>query len=376
MVCHKALFSARFYFCSTLMIYQTQKIFLFVFSQTILFYVHKMKRFFRFRFIESLFLTNIQHKQSINKTSTANSFQGPVLFNIYIRSFYRYVNFKSDFTVQGFADDHQLMTSFTMANQMYMLGENITNVLLEVKQWMNVFFLKLNEKKTKMILFAPKRLRKLLSINGMFIGEKCIRFPNVAYNLGVILDGELSFREQISHCVQSCYNTIRQISSVKTFLSADQRKVLVTSLVLSKLDYCNGLLCNVNNSELKQLQAVQNCAAKLIFNRRKYDTGLSNLFISLHWLKVKERIMYKILLLVHKCLYCQSPIYLNELLSLTYGFLRTGNLVCVKTKYASSDGAFSICAPKMWNKLPTDLKFESSTIQFKRKLKTYLFNYR
>ena len=299
---------------------------------------------------------------------------GPVLFNIYIRSFYRFVNLKSDFSVQGFADDHQLMTSFSIANQVYMLGENIVNVLFQVKQWMNGFFLKLNEKKTKIIVFAPKRLRKFININGMFLDEKCIRFPNVAYNLGVLLDGELSFKEQISHCVQSCYSTIRQISGVKTFLSADHRKILLTSLVLSRLDYCNGLFYNVNTSYLKQLQAVQNCAAKLIFNRRKYDTGLSNLFTTLHWLKVKERIMYKILLLVHKCLYCKSPTYLNELLTLTYGFVRTGNLVCLKTKYAGSDGAFSICGPKLWNKLPTDLKFESSTIQFKRKLKTYLFN--
>ena len=151
-------------------------------------------------------------------------------------------------------------------------------------------------------------------------------------NLGVLLDGELSFKQQISHCAKSCFSTIRQISSVKTFLSIDQRKVLVTALVLSQLDYCNGILY-VNNSELKQLQNVQNCAVKLIFNRRKYDTGLNNLFTSLHWLKVKERIMFKILLIVHKCLYCQSPTYLNELLTLTYGFLRTGNLVCIKTKY-------------------------------------------
>ena len=94
---------------------------------------------------------------------------GPVLFNIYIRSFYRFVNLKSDFSVQGFADDHQLMTSFSVANQVYMLGENIRNVLFEVKQWMNTFFLQLNEKKTKVIVFAPKRLRKLININGMFI---------------------------------------------------------------------------------------------------------------------------------------------------------------------------------------------------------------
>ena len=118
----------------------------------------------------------------------------------------------------------------------------------------------------------------------------------------------------------------------------------------------------------------QNCAVKLIFNRRKYDTGLSGLFTTLHWLKLNERIIYKIMLFVHKCLYCQSPTYLNELLTPTYGFLRTGNLVCIKRNYSETNGAFSVCAPKLWNTLPTELKLEYSTTQFKRKLKTHLFN--
>ena len=214
---------------------------------------------------------------------------------------------------------------------------------------------------------------KQLLVNGIFIDDKCIRFPNVAKNLGVLLDGALSFKEQISQCVQTCYMNIRHISSIKSFLNVEQRKILVTSLVLSQLDYCNGKLYNINNTYVKQLQSVQNCAAKLIYNRKKYETGLTNIFSSLHWLQVNERIIFKILLQVHKCLYHCSPKYLTELLQLTHGFVRTGNLVSIKTKYASSDGAFSVCAPQLWNTLPIDIKFESSTIQFKRKLKTFLF---
>ena len=82
--------------------------------------------------------------------------------------------------------------------------------------------------------------------------------------------------------------TIKNISSVKSFLNTNQRKVLVTALVLSQLDYCNGLLYNIDSTLVSQLQKVQNCAAKLIHNRRKYDTGLTSLYNSLHWLKVKE----------------------------------------------------------------------------------------
>ena len=300
---------------------------------------------------------------------------GPVLFNIYIRSFYNYVRLNSNFDVQGYADDHQLYSSFSLNNQVYMLGENILNTLTVVKHWMNAFHLKLNKDKTNMIVFYPPHMQGTIhKINGVFLGSKCIRFPNNVKNLGVLLDNKLSFNVQVNQCVQSCFMTIRKISSVKCFLSQDHRKVLVTSLVLSQLDYCNGILFNINGDTMRRLQAVQNCAAKLIFNRRKYDNGLSALFDTLHWLRVKERIAFKILLLVHKCLYCKSPVYLNDLLSLTDNFIRTGNLITVKTNYASSNGAFSVSAPYLWNKLPVDIKLETRTVQFKRKLKTYLFD--
>ena len=149
--------------------------------------------------------------------------------------------------------------------------------------------------------------------------------------------------------------------------------LFVTSLVLSQLDYCNSILYNIDGDTLKRMQAVQNCAAKLIYDRRKYESGLSSLFTSLHWLKVKQRIVLKILLLVHKCLYCiNSPAYLNDLLSLTDNFIRTRNLIILRTSYSSSHGAFSVCAPHLWNKLPLEIKIETCTVHFKRKLKTSL----
>ena len=298
---------------------------------------------------------------------------GPILFNIYIRSFYRFVNINSGFTTHGFADDHQLYTSFSPDNQLFALRESIVSLLDSVKNWMNTYFLKLNKKKTNIIVFTPPHSQNLIKINGIFIDDKCIRFKKCVENLGVLLDSNLTLKEQVSQCVQSCYMTIKQISNVKSYLDTNHRKVLVTALVLSKLDYCNGILHNIENTLLSKLQKVQNCAAKLIFNRRKYDSGLSSLFISLHWLPLRKRIVFKILLLVHKCLYVKAPLYLTNLIYLCDSFIRTGNLLSVKTQYASTDGAFSVCAPQLWNTLPVDLKFESSTVHFKRKLKSYLF---
>ena len=147
------------------------------------------------------FLLNRTHRVKIGNTYSdevliefgvpQGSVLGPVLFNIYIRSFYKHIRSNSNFNVQGFADDHQLYTSFSIDKQSYMLTENISNVLTLTKKWMNNFFLKLNERKTKIVVFAPPRIRKSIVIHGIFLHNECIRFPIVARNLGVLLDGEL-----------------------------------------------------------------------------------------------------------------------------------------------------------------------------------------
>ena len=73
---------------------------------------------------------------------------GPILFKIYIRSFYHHVE-ATKFNVEGFADDHQLIKEFLVAFQKKALGINIQACLQHIGKWMNEFFLKLNECKTK-----------------------------------------------------------------------------------------------------------------------------------------------------------------------------------------------------------------------------------
>ena len=52
---------------------------------------------------------------------------------------------------------------------------------------------------------------------------------------------------------------------------------------------------------LKRLQFVQNCAAKLVLGRHKFDCSREAL-AELHWLPIKAWIDFKVLTLVHKCL--------------------------------------------------------------------------
>ena len=90
-------------------------------------------------------------------------------------------------------------------------------------------------------------------------------------------------------------------------------KILVDSLLTSHLDYCNSLLYNASDYVINKLKCVQNQAAKLILNLSRFDSATKSWKL-LHWLPIRDRIEFKILLIVFKCLHKSGPQYLCNLL--------------------------------------------------------------
>ena len=106
----------------------------------------------------------------------------------------------------------------------------------DVKLWMTQNKLQLNEGKTEALLIDSQNSPNLpLSIT---IGQNDICFSRSVRNLGVIFDDKLLMKQQVSKICQSVYLELRRISSIRHVLTVDATKTLVTSLVLSRLDYC------------------------------------------------------------------------------------------------------------------------------------------
>ena len=99
----------------------------------------------------------------------------------------------------------------------------------------------------------------------------------------------------------------------------------------------------------------------------------------LHWLPVRFRIMYKILLITYKCLHGLAPDYLTELIqeykpSRNLRSSSKMNLVTTSVSTASyGQRSFYYAAPELWNTLPLHIKNSKTVEQFKSSLKTYLF---
>jgi len=112
---------------------------------------------------------------------------------------------------------------------------------------------------------------------------------------------------------------------------------------------------------------------------------ITPLLAELHWLPVRARIHYKILLITFKSLHGLSPKYLSDLISIQQPssyHLRcndNGRLLespSTKTKKTLGDRAFQVAAPFLWNKLPRSAREATNLESFKTLInKCYCYCY-
>jgi len=155
---------------------------------------------------------------------------------------------------------------------------------------------------------------------------------------------------------------------------------LVTSLVISRLDYCNSVLPGLPASTLAPLQRVQNATARLVINRDR-RSHITPALQQLHWLPVEYRIIFKIATLMHHILHNGCPSYLVDLVALNTpdSHLRqlrsshTRAAIVKRTRTQFGKRASSACGPNIWNSLPPAVRNIDSHPAFRWALTSHLF---
>ena len=304
---------------------------------------------------------------------------GPIVFIMYTKAL-RKIAARHGLKIHLYADDTQLYVSFTFSNQEEAMSamDRVIACISEIKLWMSQNKLQLNDEKNEYLIVASPSHLSHLSLPPLKIGETVIHPSNSAKNLGVIFDSNLNMNEHINQLCKKAYFHLRNISNIRKSLSKINTEQLVHAFVTSQLDNCNALLYGLPVSSTQKLQRVMNAAARIICMKRKFD-HITPTLVDLHWLPVKQRILYKILLLTYKAQNGLAPSYIQELITpyqpgRALRSQQLGLLSIPRTKLKTYGGrSFAKAAPTLWNSLPLSIRMCETLPVFKRTLKTHLF---
>jgi hypothetical protein len=305
---------------------------------------------------------------------------GPLLFLLYTAAVFDIIAANG---LQGhcYADDTQVYLS-APAEDADATAQRFVGCVEKIDLWMSRNRLKLNPDKTQVIWIGTRQQLAGVNISQLTLADTVINFSASAADLGVIVDSRLSMATYVSSVCRSCHFQLRQLRQVRGSLNTAALQMLVHAFISSRLDYCNSLLTGVAEGLLRQLQSVQNAAARLVTATHKFD-HITPVLRRLHWLPVRQRVTFKVALLAYKCLHGLAPPYLVEFCQPVSGIIGrqrlrsadSGMLIVPRTRTVLGARSFAVQGPTVWNSLPADLRSpELSTTLFINRLKTYLFN--
>ena len=302
---------------------------------------------------------------------------GPILFLLYTADLLRLIR-THHLHPHLYADDTQIYGNGHPADTST-LQSRVSACISDVAAWMRSNRLQLNSDKTEVIWCTSTRRQHQIPSTPFVIGSDAILPVSSVRNLGIYIDSDLTMKTHISKTVSACFAILRRIRSIRRSVTRPVLQSLIVSLVLTKLDYGCTSLAGLPARQLDRLQSVLNSAARLIYSARRSE-HISPLLHDLHWLRVPQRIEFRLAVLVYRCLSGTAPQYLAGELQRVADVdsrrrLRSSSsslLSVPRTSHSTiGDRAFPVAAAKVWNSLPPSIQ---SLLTFRRALKTELFH--
>jgi len=172
----------------------------------------------------------------------------------------------------------------------------------DVSRWMKANRLQMNEIKTEVLWCASARRQ-------VRIGNALVQPASAVRDFGVYIDTDVSMKTHIINTVRTCFASLRQLRSARRSLPRQALLTLVRAFVISKVDYCISVLAGISGSLQNRLQSVLNAAARLVCSAKKSE-HITPLLQELHWLRVPERIQFRLCVLAYRCVHGTAPDYL------------------------------------------------------------------
>jgi len=292
-----------------------------------------------------------------------------LLFVLYVADLVNVVE-KHGLRLYVYADDSQLTLHFRR-DEVGASIERLERCIDDVDQWMSTKRLMLNVDRTEWLLVGSRHSLSSLNITRpvLQVGGNTIAASDHVRLLEDDIVPDLSLDQHVTNVSASCFYRLRQMRRIRRSLDNHSAITLVHALVSTGVDYCNSVLAAAPKMTTDKLQHVLNAAARVVSNTYKFDRSLLQLLHGdLHWLDVPDRVAFKLIVTVYRCLNDRAPNYLSNhvipVSAVSRQRLRSAqqNTLVVQCYRLTAYGrrAFSVARPTAWYTLP--VAFRDPTI--------------
>jgi len=288
---------------------------------------------------------------------------GPLLFILYINDF---INIYPNADYVMFADDTNL---FLKNDNLDDLEAECNTVCNNALQWSRINLLKLNESKTKLVIFRPKN--KVMREIAVVLGSHPIQIVDQIKFLGVILDSQLRWENHIDYLCAQLKKTCGLIGRLKQLFPSSVKKRLYYALFYSRIYYCILVYGTAAETHLQRIHILQNRFIKHITNL-PWDANHRDLYNKHKLLSIHVLFVYRLLLSMRK----GSTLYnalmalcnLSVFISSSYNFRNKNTYVVPFCKNKYSEQSLRYTVPVVLNEFENKLVELKSVSEFKKKL--------
>lgn len=309
-------------------------------------------------------------KQCIIKSGVPQgSILGPLLFILYIND----LALETNSSITQYADDS---TIYKSDKNLSALETILQSDIDKIEKWCKVNNMAINPSKTTCMIVSSKSKRHKNNEPTLHlqIGGKTIENVTVQKTLGVYVDNTLTWNFQLKKVCGKLNSNIALMKRISYYLTYEMKILFYNSYILSKMDYCYSVWGN-NRKSINTMNKIQSRVGKIISRNTIPRKDSNNVY---KWLSFESKILYQVAVLVYKGEICETPNYINQLLTVSRNSsycLRSKtmrNLEIPKFNTELFKQTFSYMSVKAWNALPIEIRKINNLQTFKKALKSHL----
>ena len=298
---------------------------------------------------------------------------GPILFNIYVNDMRENIN---DCTLIQYADDTQFLHSSSI-HEVDNLIQMTELTLRKARAYFTANGLLMNDSKTKCIFIGSRQLMAKLPCNlSICVNDSIIKPTTSVKNLGVYFDTYMTFEKHITEMSKKAIGTIMYVNRIKDNFDKATRVIVIQSLVLSIINYCNTIWGTTNATQIDRVQKLQNFAAKVAEGNAKKFDHVTPILKELEWLNVKDIITLDTLCTMFKHV---NNVYPSHILNLSLVkdmapscTRQQDQLFVPRTNTEMGSKRIDVQGANLYNNLPANIKKSHNLNNYKSQIKTML----